>query len=108
LAQYEKYKEEARALVLERLLHFAPLFGVSLKKVFIKNSRTRWGSCSSKGNLNFNYRLALIEPELVDYVVVHELCHLKHFNHSPLFWAEVARAVPHWKLLRKRLRTIKL
>ena len=108
LAQYEKYKEEARALVHERLANFAPFFGVSLKKVFIKNSRTRWGSCSSKGNLNFNYRLALIEPELVDYVVVHELCHLKHFNHSPLFWAEVARAVPNWKLLRKRLRTIKL
>ena len=92
----------------ERLQHFAPYFGVSVKKVFIKNSRTRWGSCSSKGNLNFNYRLALIEPELVDYVVVHELCHLKHFNHSIDFWREVERAVPNWKMLRKQLRTIKL
>lgn len=108
VASYTKYKEAARALVHARLAHWAPLYGVLYGKVFIKNSRSRWGSCSLRGNLNFNYKVALLPPALADYVVVHELCHLKHFNHSAEFWAEVARAVPEWKMLRKRLRAIKL
>jgi predicted metal-dependent hydrolase len=86
----------------------APLIGVTYKKVFIKNSRSRWGSCSERGNLNFNYRIALLPPELADYVVVHELCHLVHFNHSPAFWAEVSKLIPEWKSARKRLKAVKL
>ncbi len=106
--KYEQHKEAARALVQAKLAHFAPLYGVIYNKVFIKNSRTRWGSCSEKGNLNFNYRIALLPEPLADYVVVHELCHLLHFNHSPAFWAEVARQVPGWRQLRRQLRTVKL
>lgn len=106
--RYKKHKEAARLLVHARLAYFAPLYGVVYRGVFIKNSRSRWGSCSEKGNLNFNYRVALISPELLDYVVVHELCHLIHFNHSPLFWAEVERTVPNWRVLRHELRTLKL
>ncbi len=106
VARYEEYKEAARALVHARLLHFAPLLNVTYKKVFIKNSRTRWGSCSKLGNLNFNYRLALLSPELADYVVVHELCHLLHFNHSKVFWDEVGKLLPEWQRLRTELRKI--
>jgi len=107
-AKYEQHKEAARALAHQKLEHFAPLYGVVYKKVFIKNSRSRWGSCSERGNLNFNYRVALLPEALVDYVVVHELCHLIHFNHSPAFWAEVARAVPNWRTLRRELKKIRL
>lgn len=106
--KYTKYKEAARALVHSRLAYFAPFYGVSYKKVFIKNSRSRWGSCSERGNLNFNYRIAFLPPALADYVVVHELCHLVHFNHSADFWREVERTVPNWRALRRQLRTYKL
>lgn len=108
VARYEKHKEAARSLVRQKLARLAPLYGVSYKKVFIKNSRSRWGSCSERGNLNFNYRVALLPEPLADYVVVHELCHLIHFNHSKDFWAEVARTVPHWRELRRELRKIRL
>ncbi len=108
VARYTTHKEAARVLVHAKLAQFAPRYGVIYNKVFIKNSRTRWGSCSEKGNLNFNYRIALLPEALADYVVVHELCHLIHFNHSPAFWAEVARTVPNWRVLRRQLRTVKL
>jgi predicted metal-dependent hydrolase len=108
VAHYEENKEAARAIVHQKLAHFAPLYGVSYKKVFIKNSRSRWGSCSERGNLNFNYRIALLRDDLANYVVVHELCHLIHFNHSLAFWAEVERAVPGAKTLRRELRKIRL
>lgn len=104
--RYEEHKEAVRALVHARLAHFAPLLGVAYKKVFIKNSRTRWGSCSKLGNLNFNYRLAFLSPELADYVVVHELCHLRHFNHSKAFWEEVGKVLPEWPALRRELRKV--
>lgn len=92
----------------QKLARLAPLYGVTYKKVFIKNSRSRWGSCSERGNLNFNYRVALLPEPLADYVVAHELCHLIHFNHSPAFWQEVARAVPNWRQARRELRKIRL
>ncbi len=107
-ARYVQHKEAARALVHARLAHFAPQYGVIFGRVAIRNSRSRWGSCSQLGNLNFNYKVLLLPPALADYVVVHELCHLKHFNHSPDFWAEVARAIPHYKALRAQLRKIKV
>jgi len=104
--QYLAHKEAARALVHARLAHFNQQYRFTLKKVFIKNSRSRWGSCSSKGNVNFNYRLLFLPPELQDYIVVHELCHLGHFNHSADFWALVAEAAPAYKTLRAELRKI--
>jgi predicted metal-dependent hydrolase len=71
--------------------------------VAIKNMKSRWGSCSSKGNLNFHYRVAFLPEELLDYVIVHELCHLKLFNHSKAFWNLVAEKSPNYSQLRKQL-----
>lgn len=100
---YETHKETARALVHERIAHWAPLIGVLPKRIAIRDQRSRWGSCSTKGNLNFNYRLVHIHADLVDYVVVHELCHLLEFNHSTRFWAHVARILPDYALRKSTL-----
>ncbi len=86
------------------MAHFAPLVGVSYGRITIRNQRTRWGSCSGKGNLNFNCLLMLAPPEVLDYVVVHELCHRKEMNHSPRFWAEVARVLPDYQQRRRWLK----
>lgn len=97
-------------LVSSRLTHFQSLyrdqFGYtfSYKKISIKNVSSRWGSCSRKGNLNFNFRLALLPPELADYIIVHELCHLGEFNHSKKFWDLVALTIPNWQKLRNGLK----
>jgi len=104
--QYRKYKEEARALVHARLGFYNTFYQVSLRKVFIKNHKSRWGSCSSVGNLNFNYKILFLPSELQDYLIVHELCHLLQFNHSPKFWAAVGRTLPNHRTLRAQLRTL--
>ena len=105
-AHFLKYRGLARSVILARVAHFAPLCGVRVKRIAIRNQRRRWGSCSSLGNLNFNYRLIFLPTELCDYVVVHELCHLKELNHSQAFWDEVAKVIPHYKELEARLREI--
>ena len=81
----------------KRVAHFAERIGVTYGRITIRNQRTKWGSCSSKGNLNFNVLLMLAPPEVLDYIVVHELSHRKHLNHSPLFWAEVERILPDYR-----------
>jgi predicted metal-dependent hydrolase len=101
---YLAHKEAARATILARLAHYNAHYGHTVRRVFIKNSKSRWGSCSSRGNLNFNYKLIFLPPKVLDYVVVHELCHLRHFNHGPEFWALVAEACPEHKRLRQALR----
>ena len=101
---YMSHKEEARAIVHARLVHFNAHYKHKVARVFIKNSKSRWGSCSSRGNLNFNYKLLFLPPEVLDYVVVHELCHLRHFNHGPEFWAAVEEVLPNHKDLRRLLR----
>ncbi len=98
------HKESARKLVHERLEYFNQLYNFKYNKVAIRNQKTRWGSCSRRGNLNFSYRLALMEPRLADYIIVHELCHLKEFNHSQNFWDLVAQQFPDYRELRKRLK----
>lgn len=98
----------ARALVHARLGYFNSYYGFAYKKVFIRNTRTRWGTCSALRNLSFNYRVVRLPPALLDYIVVHELCHLAHLNHSPQFWKQVARALPNWKTLRKELKKHRL
>ena len=98
----------ARALVTLRLDYFNHHYGFIYGKIFIRNTRTRWGSCSSKGNLGFNYRIIKLPPHLADYIVVHELCHLKEFDHSKAFWDLVAETIPHWKMLSRELRKHRL
>lgn len=101
----QKLADEALRVIPGRVAHFAPLVGVTYGRITVRNQRTRWGSCSSKGNLNFNCLLMLAPPEILDYVVVHELCHRKEMNHSPKFWAEVAKVIPDYKERQKWLRT---
>lgn len=81
----------------ERARFFAKQMGVTFRRVTIRNQRTRWGSCSSQGNLNFNVMLMLCPADVVDYVIVHELSHRKHMDHSPAFWAEVEKVLPGYK-----------
>ncbi len=89
---------------LDRWLH--TLGNGTVPTVRIRNQKRRWGSCSHTGNLRFNWRLAMLEPSLTEYVVVHELCHLTHMNHSPDFWALVAQHLPDVKERRQRLREL--
>lgn len=106
--EYKALNPVARALVTERLKHFNQHYHHKYNKIFIRNSRTRWGSCSSRANLGFNYRAAKLPPELLDYLVVHELCHLKEMNHSKNFWGLVSETIPDWKVRRRQLRAIRL
>lgn len=107
-AEYLKHREAARALVATRIEALNAVYGFSYGKVAIRNQRSRWGSCSKKGNLNFNYRIVLLSPQLADYIIVHELCHLKEFNHSNNFWNLVAVACPEYATLRAELKKIRI
>lgn len=100
--------KEARIIIPERVKYFAKIIGVTYGQITIRHQKTRWGSCSSSGNLNFNCMLMATSPELIDYVVVHELCHRKQLNHSPLFWKEVEEILPDYRNLRSRLREYRL
>lgn len=102
--EIEQLREQARKLVTVRVKFYAPIIGVSYGQIAIRTQHTRWGSCSSKGNLNFNCLLALVPPEVLDYVVVHELCHRKELNHSARFWNEVERILPDYKTRRSWLK----
>lgn len=94
----------AASVIAQRLQFFAPLVGVTYGQITIRHQKTRWGSCSVKGNLSFNCLLVLTPPEVLDYVVVHELCHRKKQNHSALFWAEVERVLPDYAVCRRWLK----
>ena len=103
----QQVKELADQAVLElpeRVKHFAALLGVTYGRITIRNQKTRWGSCSTKGNLNFNCLLMLAPPEVRDYVVIHELCHRREMNHSKNFWALVGTLCPDYKVHRGWLR----
>ncbi len=94
--QIREMAEKAAQIIPRRVQHYAPLVGVTYGRITIRNQRTRWGSCSEKGNLNFNCLLVMTPPEVLDSVVVHELCHRKHMNHSKEFYAEVYRVYPQY------------
>lgn len=94
--QIQELTDRAAEFIPRRVAHFAPLIGVTYGKITIRNQKTRWGSCSSKGNLNFNCLLMLAPLEVLDSVVVHELCHRKEMNHSANFYAEVLRIFPDY------------
>lgn len=102
--QIRDLAEKALRYIPERVRHFAPVVGVDYGRITIRNQKTRWGSCSGKGNLNFNCLLMLAPREVLDYVVVHELCHRKEMNHSRAFWAEVERVLPAYKIQKKWLK----
>lgn len=99
------YREQARARISERVAWFARIMGVSYGRITIRAAKTRWGSCSAKGNLNFHWKLILMPEEVLDYVVVHELAHRKQMNHSPAFWAEVEKVLPDYRERRRWLKT---
>ena len=96
--------DRARDVIPKRVAYYAPRVGVSYGNITVRRQHSRWGSCSSKGNLNFNCLLMLMPPEVVDSVVVHELCHRKEMNHSPRFYAEVLRVFPDYRTQEKWLK----
>ena len=98
------YRQQARAVLTERVSHFARNHDLKPGKLRISSARTRWGSCSAKGTLSFTWRLVMAPPEVIDYVVVHELCHLKELNHSKAFWAQVGKILPDYKKRRAWLK----
>ena len=102
---FTQHKEAARALVYTRLAHYNQYYGLVYNRVTIRNQRRCWGSCTSLKNLNFSYKLLFLPEEVCDYVIVHELCHLKEMNHGPAFWALVAETMPHYKVCRRALKT---
>ncbi len=101
---YVRYKEEARSFVEGRVHFWASIYKISFKRIAIRNTKTRWGSCSREGNLNFSYAILFLPKELADYCIVHEICHLKEHNHSKNFWALVEAALPDYKKRRVMLR----
>lgn len=90
-------KEQAAAKIALETSKLAELMGLRYNRVSIRDQKTKWGSCSKKGNLSFNWRLVLFPPRILRYVVIHELCHLKHFNHSPRFWKLVEQYDPTYR-----------
>lgn len=101
---YLKHKESAYTLAIERVNHFNKIYNFKFNKINIKNQKTRWGSCSRKGNLNFNYKIALLPRRIADYIIVHEVCHLGEFNHSKKFWKLVEKAIPNYTQIRDELK----
>ena len=93
----------ARQLVGERLHYWNTFYNYRIGAIKIRDQKSRWGSCNKKGDLSFNYRLALLPTDLADYVIVHELCHIGHFDHSQKFWQSIARTLPNWHDRRRRL-----
>ena len=92
-AEIQKIKDK----IADRVKYYCAVMQVTVGRITIRNQKTRWGSCSSAGNVNFNYRLYYLPDELLDYVVVHELAHRRHMDHSKEFWSEVARYCPDYR-----------
>lgn len=102
--ELQELATQAMTLIPQKVRYYAQIIGVTYGRITIRNQRTRWGSCSGKGNLNFNCLLLLMPEEVLDYVVVHELCHRKEMNHSARFWEEVEKILPDYRQRRKWLK----
>ena len=96
-AQEKELSERAKSVLAQITAYFARQIGVTYGRITVRDQKTRWGSCSQTGNLNFNFRLILAPSEVLDYVVVHELCHRRQMNHSAQFWQEVAQVLPDYR-----------
>lgn len=101
--EYLIYKKQAERLVVQKIDKLNLSYQFKFFKISIRNQKTRWGSCSNQGNLNFNYRIIFLPEKMIDYIIVHELCHLKELNHSNQFWNLVAQKIPDYKIIRKDL-----
>lgn len=106
--EVERMRAQAKAELPPRLAALASQHGFQYKRVFIKNNRSNWGSCSSLGNINLNLRLVSLPQELQDYVMLHELCHLKYLNHSPQFHALLESVCPGHRALEKQIKQYKI
>jgi hypothetical protein len=98
------YREEARILITRRVTQIASRIGVTFQRIAIRDQKTKWGSCSTNNNLNFNWRILLAPPAVMDYVIVHEVCHLQVHSHSKAFWTLVGSIVPDYASKRSWLR----
>ncbi len=105
-ASYALDKIRAKQIIEKRVEFFTKIYELNVNRIKIKNVRTHWGSCSRLGNLNFNYKLIYLPADLIDYVVVHEICHLKEFNHSQKFWELIGKTIPNYRLIRKSLKEL--
>ena len=102
--EFIQHRTAALALARNKVLQWNAYYNFFYNRVSIKNQKTRWGSCSRKGNLNFNFKIVHLPEPVLDYLVVHELCHLRELNHSKKFWQLVAQTIPNYKELRQQLK----
>ena len=102
--EYLKLKDEALKMAEKKVEEFNEFYNLQYNKISIRDQKTRWGSCSEKGNLNYNYKIILLPEKIADYIIVHELCHLKELNHSHRFWNLVEKTIPDYK---ERVRELK-
>ena len=102
--EVKKLKKEARNHLASLTEYWAEKIGVSYGRISIRGQKTRWGSCSSKGNLNYNYLLMLCPDDVIEYVVIHELCHRIYMNHSKRFWEKIEEFCPNYRQARKWLK----
>jgi predicted metal-dependent hydrolase len=103
--EYRVHKERARERITARVVYYAERYGVTYQSLSIRNQKSRFGSCSARRHLSFNYRLIFLPPHLLDYVVVHEVCHLQELNHSQKFWTLVAQTIPDYREHKQALQT---
>ena len=103
-SNYLKHKNNALAFARARVDYYNQFYNFDFNKISVKNQKTRWGSCSRKGNLNFNYKILFLPEKSADYIIVHELCHLGELNHSKRFWNLVAKVMPDYSEIRKSLK----
>lgn len=101
---YIELKSDALSLATQKVEYYNKVYKFKYNAIHIKNQKTRWGSCSKKGNLNFNYKIILLPESVADYIIVHELCHLKEFNHSQKYWKLVSKAIPDYRKIREDLK----
>ena len=101
---YLKHKDQALVFVVQKVEQLNKIYAYSYNKISVKNQKTCWGSCSRKGNLNFNYKILFLHEKAQNYIIVHELCHLKEFNHSKSFWNLVGQVMPDYLEIKKGLR----